>query len=369
MRFYTVIAPLLILSACGTAKSSDDANTQNDATDGEVSVESGSDSVADTGVADTHRADSAKTDSSAADSVSDSHETSTDSGPAQPKSCTGLTTQCQKESCCMSIVVPGGTFTQGSTDTTANAAQPPHSSTVSSFALDKYEVTVGRFRQFVAAYSSNTASAPAAGAGANPNIPGTGWDSTWNTNLPTTQAGFISALKCDSTYQTWTDTAGSNEAKAINCVDWFEAQAFCAWDGGRLPTESEWEYAAAGGSEDRVYPWGSTAPDCTYANFYTGSAYCSSPTGVMSVGSFAAGAGKWGHQDLAGNVWEWNFDWYALYTSASSNNYANITTSSDRVVRGGYFDYDATYLLAAYRDFYDPTDRYVEFGLRCSRTP
>jgi len=62
---------------------------------------------------------------------------------------------------------------------------------VSSFALDKYEVTVGRFRKFVNAYVSNTASAPAVGAGVNPAIPGTGWQSGWNTSLPSTQSALI----------------------------------------------------------------------------------------------------------------------------------------------------------------------------------
>jgi formylglycine-generating enzyme len=247
---------------------------------------------------------------------------------------------------------------------------------VSSFALDKYKVTVGRFRKFVAAYVSNASSAPTDGAGVNPAIAGTGWQSGWNASLPATQAVFMdtSHLNCDATYQTWTNTAGTaaQENRAINCVSWYEAFAFCIWDGGRLATESEWEYAAAGGSENRLYPWGSATPDCTYANFYNGS-YCSGGSGsVVAVGSTPIGNGKWGHADLAGNLWEWAFDWYAAYSGSASNNYANTTTSSYRVHRGGGFgdnvgDY-ASNLHAAYRKNLPPGDHNYGVVARCSRT-
>ncbi len=298
----------------------------------------------------------------------------TDAGtfvPVNAQSCAGGLL-CNGESCCTTINVPGGTFTQGSADTATNGAQPPHQSTVSSFALDKYEVTVGRFRKFVTAYVSNTASAPPDGAGVNPAIAGTGWQSAWNASLPATQAVFMdtSHLNCIATYQTWTNSAGTNENKAINCVDWYEAFAFCIWDGGRLATESEWEYAAAGGSENRLYPWGATAPDCTYANFLTGSAYCG-PGGteaVAAVGSYVAGNGKWGHADLAGNVFEWAFDWYAAYSGSASTNYANISSGSLRVLRSGGFINGAGTLRAAYRISIAPVGPIYDFGLRCSRS-
>jgi formylglycine-generating enzyme required for sulfatase activity len=303
---------------------------------------------------------------------------------------------CNGENCCTSINVPGGTFPQGrGTENCGSVGcqtgagnegcpngitcpaeeQPEHPSTVSSFALDKYEVTVGRFRKFVAAYVSNTASAPVANAGVNPAIAGTGWQSGWNTSLPATQASFMdtSHLNCDATYQTWTNSPGTaaQENRAINCVNWYEAFAFCIWDGGRLATESEWEYAAAGGSENRLYPWGSAAPDCTYANFYPGY-YCSGGSGsVVAVGSTPIGNSKWGHADLAGNVYEWAFDWYAAYSGSVSNNYANTTTSSGRVMRGdGFFhDCSATYLRAAWHGaYFSPDNHWSGVGPRCART-
>jgi formylglycine-generating enzyme len=252
---------------------------------------------------------------------------------------------------------------------------PEFSSTVSTFALDKYEVTVGRFRKFVNAYVSNTATVPASGAGANPSLAGSGWQSVWNTSLPATQAALTTKVKCDATYQTWTDAAGANENKAINCVSWYEAFAFCIWDGGRLATESEWEYAAAGGGGadgDRRYPWGQTPPNCTYANFF-GAGPCSSggSGSVTAVGSTPIGNGKWGHSDLAGNVWEWALDWYGTYPTVASTNYANISSGPYRVVRGGSFlfdGFDGVGLRAAYRYNGSP-DKLIEgIGLRCSRT-
>jgi sulfatase modifying factor 1 len=320
--------------------------------------------------------------------------------PATARSCIqpdgGVGLLCNGESCCTSITVPGGTFPQGrGTEScglvgcqpgTGNEGcpnfnvagmycssdeAPEFSSTVSGFALDKYEVTVGRFRKFVDAYVDNTVSAPAAGAGANPNIPDSGWQSFWNGELPATRATFNDTwhLHCASGYETWTDTAGANENRAINCVDRYEAFAFCIWDGGRPPTEAEWEYAAAGGSDNRLYPWGSATPDCTYANFYNGY-WCSGVSGsVVEVGSTPIGNGKWGHADLAGNVYEWTLDWYYRYPTTANTNYANIVLGpniSGYVLRGGAFGSVATILRAASR--YSSYDFYYDVGLRCART-
>jgi len=310
--------------------------------------------------------------------------------PASARSCVqpdGGPLLCNGENCCTSLVVPGGTFPQGRSDVVGASDYypdggsdevPEFSSTVSTFALDKYEVTVGRFRRFVEAYADNVTTVPAEGAGANPNVPvaadasdnGTGWQNAWNANLPATQAAFKTFLNCQSGYGTWTDNVGASENSAINCVNWHEAFAFCIWDGGRLPTEAEWEYAAAGGADNRLYPWGLTAPDCTYANFNTGSAYCG-PGGtdtVAPVGSYAAGNGKWGHADLAGNVYEWTLDSYGTYPTSATTNYVNITSSFSLVIRGGFFLYDARYLRSADRNS-TPDVHNGSFGLRCSRTP
>ena len=200
-----------------------------------------------------------------------------------------------------------------------------------------------------------------------------GWDDSGGSGLNLPKPGAFtdtSHLKCYSTWQTWTDAAGSNETKAIDCVDWYEAFAFCIWDGGRLATESEWEYAAAGGADNLLYAWGSATPDCTYANFYNGS-YCSGGSGsVLAVGSTPKGNGKWGHTDLAGNVYEWTFDWYGTYPTSVSTDYANISSGSGRVTRGGFFYNLAVALRAACRGYgiYAPDERNYSVGARCART-
>jgi formylglycine-generating enzyme len=301
--------------------------------------------------------------------------------PASAQSCAGGL-MCNGESCCTSINVPGGTFPQGRSTTPAASDYypsgtgdeiPEFPSTVSTFALDKYKVTVGRFRKFVTAYVGNgvdggTATVPADGAGANPAVPGSGWQSAWNANLPATPAAFKAFLNGGS-YQTWMDTAGANETRPINYVNWFEAFAFCIWDGGRLATESEWEYAAAGGTENRLYPWGAAAPTTSLA-VYGCQTYPGGTCVVLPVGSTPTGNGRWGHADLAGTGWEWAFDWSGKYPASSSTDYAKISSGSDRyrVFRAGGFDSNASFLRAASRANNYPDTRSYGLGARCSRT-
>lgn len=303
--------------------------------------------------------------------------------PASAQSCNGLPANCGEDgtdSCCTTIVVPGGeTFNDG-----------VWSATVSTFALDKYEVTVGRFRQFVNAYDAWIAAGnPTANAGYNPNVVGdggvgggTGWNTSWNASdagagLFPSAAALVGSLQCNSAslsdpsgyqYQTWTASPGLNETEAANCINWFAAFAFCIWDGGRLPTEAEWEYAATGGNYDYKYPWGSDLATCSLANFLSGTAPCA-PEGVAPVGSYPNGAARWGHEDLAGNVWEWVFDWYGTYP-ATAVNYANATPGAARVLRGGSFFWALNYLSVSYRrNVDDPEASMMDAGFRCARTP
>jgi formylglycine-generating enzyme required for sulfatase activity len=240
--------------------------------------------------------------------------------------------------------------------------------TVADFYLDKYVITVGRFRQFVNAGMGTQASPPASGAGAHPLIVGSGWNTAWKTNLAADTASLKTAMNCDTDYQTWTDTAGSNESQPMNCLDWYVAFAFCAWDGGRLPTEAEWNYAASGGNEQRYYPWSSPATSTTIDDSYA--VYCGgSCSGTQNVGSKSPkGDGKWGQSDLAGNVWEWNLDWYASPYTNLCDNCANLIGTSGRVVRGGPYDGGASSLRSANRDPTPPGVGNASVGVRCART-
>jgi sulfatase modifying factor 1 len=302
-------------------------------------------------------------------------------GPEGP-SCTGMTgTECNSESCCASIAVPGGTFAMGRGTESCDGCsrgcpsgvacepeeRPEHPATVSSFALDRYEVTVGRFRAFVDAAAGTQGSPPEAGAGAHPLIPGSGWDSAWNTFLPADQATLMAWVSCEPTEQTWTDMAGANETYPMNCVSWYEAFAFCIWDGGRLPTEAEWEYAAAGGEENRVYPWGNNVTEPLPANYMRNHA-----TPLLDVGSEPLGNGRWGHADLAGSMSELIFDGYSAdwYTTTRTgcSDCADLSTASYRGFRGGNWASGPYYLRAAHRSFCEPDFHIGVFGFRCSRS-
>ncbi|WP_437305432.1 formylglycine-generating enzyme family protein [Sorangium sp. So ce388] len=282
-------------------------------------------------------------------------------------SCIGLPATCGptgKESCCASAVAVGGTFVRSN--------DPSFPATVNKFRLDRFEITVGRFRKFVEAYP---ASKPTAEAGRHPQIDGSGWSSEWNNNMPETEVALRAAVNCNRTDQTWTDDKGDREHLAMGCLSWYVAFAFCAWDGGRLPTEAEWNYVAAGGDEQREYPWSdppqSMVIDGTYAVYDcndTGSSESCMTDGVQPVGSRSPkGDGKWGHADLAGNMWEWVLDWYADYSSECID-CANMISASERALRGGSFNYNASFLLSSSRNKYRPTfSNFV--GARCARAP
>ncbi len=287
-------------------------------------------------------------------------------------SCSGGLT-CGGISCCENNLLPSGTFAMGRSVSGCDAAgvstgsdQPEHVATVAGFYLDRFEVTVGRFRKFVNQYNGT---APASGAGAHPLISGSGWNSAWDSELPSNQAALKTNLACGGTYSTWTDDEGSNESYAISCVSWHEAFAFCSWDGGRLPTEAEWEYAAAGGADNRLHPWGQAAPTAEHVSFEF-----SGETPFHVVGSFSAGQGRWGHDDLSGNMSEWMLDWFAddWYGPGPGNpcnNCANLSTASGRVRRGGGFYNDDGGMRSADRhDLPIATDRREDLGFRCART-
>ncbi|HTR52390.1 MAG TPA: SUMF1/EgtB/PvdO family nonheme iron enzyme [Kofleriaceae bacterium] len=305
-----------------------------------------------------------------------------DSGELMTASCTGLAPTCgpgQNASCCGSPMVPAGSYKR-SYDMASDGMYPStmYSGTVDDFRLDQYEVTVGRFRKFVEAGMGTQASPPLPAAGAHPQIGGTGWSSAWDANLVVDTPALISGIKCSGQFQTWTDTAGANENKAMNCITWYEAFAFCAWDGGFLPTENEWNYAAAGGSDQRAYPWSSPSSsigiDCNSANYDpSAGSYCVAPNGgVLPVGSTSPqGDGPFGQADLAGNLWEKTLDTYAgaQYTSMTCDNCVDLSTPSARVVRGGAWNADENSARTGYRYFDPPTDRYIEMGVRCARVP
>jgi sulfatase modifying factor 1 len=202
-------------------------------------------------------------------SVTDSGASSGRDSGLPPSSCSpggaGMT-DCGSsgESCCASLEVTGGAYDRTYTNSGSGPTGESDPAAVSTFRLDKYEVTVGRFRQFVNAWDGGAGYLPHAGSGRHAHLRAgqglvnsdddagvayeTGWAESDDGRIAPTSAN----LACEAQFATWTPSVGGQENLPINCVNWYEAFAFCAWDGGFLPSEAEWEYAAAGGSDQRV---------------------------------------------------------------------------------------------------------------------
>ncbi len=287
------------------------------------------------------------------------------------------------ESCCTSLTVAGGTYYRTYANNGDGGTAEADPASVSSFRLDKYLVTVGRFRQFVGAWEGGAGYLPPPGSGkhsylngglgvADSTAPGTyetGWVSSYSDSVAPSDSNLTS---CDGdTVITWTPSPGTQETLPINCVTWEEAYAFCIWDGGFLPTEAEWEFAAAGGSQQREYPWGTAAPG--FANQYAiyGSYYTGTSLGIAPVGTAAQGSGLWGQLDLVGDVFEWNMDWFFAPYHDPCTDCAPLTEggSYGRVTRGGTYDYDTSWLLPPTRIYDSDYWRYDNQGFRCARSP
>jgi formylglycine-generating enzyme required for sulfatase activity len=300
----------------------------------------------------------------AADGHGDSGNSDASGSPpeAVPPSCApggpGMT-DCgaSRESCCTSPLVQGGTFFR-----TYGGATDSSPATVSDYRLDKYLVTVGRFRQFVKAWNGGAGYVPPAGSGkhaylnggkglANGSMPGAfepGWAAADDGKVTPTDSNLAPTEGYDVPYATWTSTPGDHETLPINEVSWYDAYAFCIWDGGFLPSNAEWEYAAAGGSDQRPYPWGSTQPGrsneyaiyapefdiCDYPDHHK----CRSVENIAPVGTATRGGGRWGQLDLVGELAEWMLDFSAEYSDPCVNcAYLTPSPGADRASVGNSF--------------------------------
>ena len=148
----------------------------------------------------------------------------------------------------------------------------------------------------------------------------------------------------------------------VVCVDWYQAQNYCAALGKHLPTEAEWERAAAG-RDQRRYPWGDDEPRCERAQF-DGCGEHTRPVGLRPEGATPEGV-----HDLAGNVSEWVHDWYerGSYSRLGRSNPSGPEYGIVRVVRGGsYYDGPST-LRSSYRYGLNPISGFSTVGFRCAR--
>jgi sulfatase modifying factor 1 len=321
------------------------------------------------------------------------------------------------DDCCASDEVPAGTFYRRYDGIEFVDMGAPAS--VSQFRLDRYEVTIGRFREFVqATTAASTAWFPDAGAGKHTHLHcgnglsgggdgdttyETGWQTGWNAFLPSKdKSAWDEALlraDCqapDGGFQfpidpaDWTPDvglpdAGASELRPINCVTWYEAYAFCIWDGGFLPSDAEWDYAAAGGNQQRAFSWGSGGPyrNATYANYSY--YYPPSTSGhfdieglpnIANVGTAVLGKGRWGQLDLTGNLYEFALDTVTALTGPLPVPCLDcaVTLSSSpspvRLVHGGAWDVeDPTQIYNSFAEAAQPDNVGIDIGVRCARPP
>jgi formylglycine-generating enzyme required for sulfatase activity len=232
------------------------------------------------------------------------------------------------------VLIPEGPFPMGVPHGDRDGGRdeyPRHDVFVNNFYIDKFELTNGRYLEFVKA--------------ANHRVPQNPKNATRNL------------------WQGDTITESLTDRPVVN-VDWADANAYCQWAGKRLPTEAEWEKAAKG-TADRRFPWGNVEPTNKHLNF--NQQWIGEKT-LMPVGSYELGKSPFGVYDMAGNVWEWVNDWYdaKYYEKSPAKNPTGPETGTKRVLRGSGWQNETPTVRIFTRVDSDPTIRNESTGFRCA---
>jgi formylglycine-generating enzyme required for sulfatase activity len=235
------------------------------------------------------------------------------------------------------VVVPEGSFSRGSERAPDEA--PVRTITVGRFAMDRTEVTVDAFEKFVRR--------------------------GWSDQNAWTQSG-----------RDWRDehpggtgremrAAGRRGDHPVVAVSWFEADAFCRWNGGRLPTETEWERAACFGS-DGPYPWGSKVRPGVRWSLRSGEGPMMSVDTAVVAEDVAPN--KLGLRHMVGNVWEWTADWYHRegHASGGTQDPTGPQGGHWKTLRGGSFVNLPSYATCTHREPAAPDTSRLTAGFRCA---
>ena len=254
------------------------------------------------------------------------------------------------------VRIPAGSFQMGEVGT----AEPVHTVTLSAFYLDKYEVTKELWDEVKTWATANGYTFDNAGTGtaANHPVQAVSWyDVVKWLNARSAKEGRTPLYYTDSAQTTVYRTGQVNVVAAA--VKW-------SANGYRLPTEAEWEYAARAGTTTPFYTGDCISSD-TQANYNGGYPGAGCPAGedrgkTTAVGSLQAN--PWGLFDMAGNVWEWTWDWYGAYTATAATNPQGFASGSYRVYRGGGWSYFAIFLRSANRLNITPSNSFNYLGFR-----
>ena len=242
------------------------------------------------------------------------------------------------------VFVQGSTFQMGSNDGEENE-KPIHSVTVSDFYIGKYEVTVAEFKKFITITGYKT---------------------------DAEQEGYSYVYEDDGSWErkngvTWKcDVKGNSRSTSDNNhpvvhVSWNDADAYCKWAGGRLPTEAEWEYASRGGSKSKGYKYSGSNTIDDVAWYDDNSGKKTHPVGTKQPNEL-------GIYDMSGNVCEWCNDWYDknYYNESPTSNPKGPDSGNTRILRGGSLYHYDDYCLVANRE---PFPSFSDFnkGFRIAR--
>jgi len=313
--------------------------------------------------------------------------------------------QTQAESTAGMVWVEGGNYTMGGDNDQAREDEyPEHPTAIDGFWMDETEVTNAQFRTFVEATKYITtaekeitredilAQLPE-GTVLPEDLDLSPFSLVFNSPPPSNRAyspqdwwSVIKGANWQHPQGPDTDLEGRENQPVVH-ISWYDAMAYCKWQGKRLPTEAEWEFASRGGKEGGIYPWGSEPVSTKMANYWQGEF----PTNHLVQDGFERLApvksfppNPLGLYDMAGNVWEWCADWYrhdyyqAAKTTRTVQNPLGPTDSFDpqepsvpkKVVRGGSFlcndSYCSGYRVAA-RMKSSPDTGLEHTGCRCVR--
>jgi len=247
------------------------------------------------------------------------------------------------------IEIPAGDFEQGNNSIEAlDNERPCYRHYLETYAIDRYPITCGQYREFITA-----------GGYQNPDLwSPVGWE--WQQSQQVTQPLY------------WTtDPAWNNHP--VYGISWYEAEAYARFVGKRLPTEAEWEKAAAWDATAgirRTYPWGEEAPSAQLCNHSHVGIDSYPPLQTTPVDAYPAGQSAYGCNDLLGNVWEWTASTFQEYEGFVSYPYAGYSKvyfdGQHKVLKGGSWATRPWALRCSFRNWYHPGVRQILAGFRCA---